>query len=225
MEDLKMQLFEYDGLKFIEKDDLIVGILKSKKNGFEKQTTDWVMSNLQNGKTFVDVGHSTGWFSLHAASKGFKVIGFEPMNIAFKRATENMRLNGLNYDIHNMAASDTNGETKIHFNPSVAITTGASLVSSIRSHVNTGSAVIRTVRLDEFLKDEPIGIMKIDVEGHELAVLDGSKNIIAKNKPKLVLEANDDHHEKLLSDWLKKNSYTYKMVDERNMLCSYVEMA
>jgi FkbM family methyltransferase len=220
--DKVMEIFEYKGIKFIRKNDLIVDRLIKEKQDFEKKTTDWLMSHLQREKTFVDVGHSTGWFSMLAAKTGCKVIGFEPMDIAYNRALENMRLNELDYTIHNAAVSDSTGETKIYFNPTVPITTGASLDSSVRSKLNTKFATVKTVRLDDLLMDEEISLIKIDVEGHELNVLKGAENIIQKCKPNLVLEANDDHHLKILENWLKEYSYTYEIADERNMLCSYI---
>lgn len=216
-----MEIFKYNGLRFVEKNDLIVDILKKEKQDFEKKTTDWILSNLEENKTFVDVGHSTGWFSLLVASKGYKVIGFEPMDVAYRRALENMKLNNLDYVIHNAAVSDITGETKIYYNPTVPITTGASLDSSVRSRLNTKHSIVKTVRLDNLLADESIGLIKIDVEGHELNVLNGAEAVIKKNKPRLVLEANDDHHKKILETWLIEHSYTYEMADVRNMLCTY----
>lgn len=214
-----MDIFEINGIKLISKNDLIVSKIIDQREEFEAETTKWIISNLENGKTFVDVGHSTGWFSLQVASRGFKVIAFEPMEPAYKRALENMKLNGLNYDIINSAVSDKNGEIEIYFNPNVPITTGASLEKSVRSGLNKKFSKIRTVTLDDFLQNENVSIIKIDVEGHELAVLSGAKKLIERNRPKLILEANDTQYEKLLSNWLQEHSYTYRLVDERNMLC------
>lgn len=212
-------IFEFNGIKFISKNDLIVSKIRDQKTDFELETTQYVFSNLESGKTFVDVGHSTGWFSLQVAAKGFKVIGFEPMTPAYNRAIENMKLNNLSYDIFNAAASNVNGETLVYFNPQVPITTGASLEKCVRSNLNRNFVKVKTVRLDDILMDEQICVIKIDVEGHELSVLEGAVNIIQKNKPKLILEANDTQSENMLSDWLAKQSYTYRMVDDRNMLC------
>lgn len=214
-----MEIFEYKGIKFIRKNDLIVDRLIKEKQDFEKDTTDWILSNLEQNKLFVDVGHSTGWFSLQVIKKGFDVIGFEPMDPAYERAVENMKLNGIQYEIVKAAVSNQIGETTIYYNPSVPITTGASLDSSVRSQLNRKSSVIKTVTLDSILKDKLVSIIKIDVEGYELSVLEGAKSIIEKNRPKLVLEANDKNYENILAKWLKANSYQYKIVDERNMLC------
>lgn len=216
-------IFEHNGIKFIEKDDLIVKILKDTKVDFEEKTTNWILSNLVKNKLFIDVGHSTGWFSLLAASNGFNVIGFEPMDIAYERALANMKLNGLSYELYNAAVSDTQGKTKIYHNPGVSITTGASLESTVRSKLNTDYKIVKTVRLDDIIESDDVCLVKIDVEGHELNVLNGAENLIRKNKPKLVLEANDEHHEKILATWLTEHSYRYEMVDSRNMLCTYDE--
>jgi FkbM family methyltransferase len=215
-----MNLFQINGIKLIVEDDLIVSKIMSENKVFEKETTEWILSNLEKDKTFVDVGHSTGWFSLQVSLKGYKVIAFEPMSPAYSRAKENMKINNLNYMLYNEAVSDKNSdETKIYYNPNVPITTGASLDSGIRSSLNKKFFTIKTVRLDDVIEKENVGIIKIDVEGHELSVLRGAQKIINKNRPKLILEANDKNYEETLAKWLSENHYAYRILDERNMIC------
>jgi hypothetical protein len=48
-------------------------------------------------------------------------------------------------------------------------------------------------RLDDLRLDD-VGLIKIDVEGHELAVLRGAADTIARNRPALLLEAEERHH-------------------------------
>jgi hypothetical protein len=60
-----------------------------------------------------------------------------------------------------------------------------------------GSAVetieVPVKRLDDLRLDN-IGCIKIDVEGHELAVLKGATDTIARNRPALLVEAEERHH-------------------------------
>jgi len=65
-----------------------------------------------------------------------------------------------------------------------------------------------------------VSLLKIDVEGHETAVLKGAERLIAVSRPSIVLEANTPRHEKALAGWCAANDYTYVIADERNMLCS-----
>lgn len=64
---------------------------------------------------------------------------------------------------------------------------------------NETQALITTVKtdtLDEFVKKNNVTptVIKIDVEGHELAVLKGAEQTIAKHKPTLIIEIEQRHH-------------------------------
>ena len=47
--------------------------------------------------------------------------------------------------------------------------------------------------LDELNIQRPIGLIKIDVEGHEIHVLDGASKIIEEDRPKLLVEIREDN--------------------------------
>jgi FkbM family methyltransferase len=51
---------------------------------------------------------------------------------------------------------------------------------------------VTLMRLDDIVS-EPIGFVKIDVEGHELEVLEGAKDAITTNKPALLIEVEERH--------------------------------
>lgn len=50
-------------------------------------------------------------------------------------------------------------------------------------------------RLDDLHPDD-IGLGNIDVEGHELAVLRGAADTLARNRPTVLVEAEEHHHPK-----------------------------
>ena len=50
-----------------------------------------------------------------------------------------------------------------------------------------GNSVVKGVTLDEIIKDEKVTYIKLDVEGSELKALEGAKNTIKKNKPRLAI--------------------------------------
>ncbi|MCI9623119.1 MAG: FkbM family methyltransferase [Lachnospiraceae bacterium] len=53
--------------------------------------------------------------------------------------------------------------------------------------LNTGTATTEGVSLDEIVKDEKVSYIKMDVEGSELKALQGAKETIKNNKPKLAI--------------------------------------
>ena len=51
---------------------------------------------------------------------------------------------------------------------------------------------VKAFRIDD-LKLEDVSFVKIDVEGHELAVLEGAKETLKKHRPSILLEAEERH--------------------------------
>ena len=51
---------------------------------------------------------------------------------------------------------------------------------------------VSLLRMDDIVQ-EPVGFVKIDVEGHELEVLEGASRIIASDKPSLLIEIEERH--------------------------------
>ena len=72
---------------------------------------------------------------------------------------------------------------------------GLSGLSSLEPHKADGNyrtLTVETVAIDD-LDIGALGLIKVDVEGHEAAVLEGAANTIAHCKPVLVLELEDFH--------------------------------
>lgn len=68
-----------------------------------------------------------------------------------------------------------------------------------------------TARLDDFELTN-VGFIKIDVEGHELAVLRGASKTIEREQPNLMVEVegNDDRDDLIdaVIDYFRQRSYT-----------------
>jgi FkbM family methyltransferase len=79
--------------------------------------------------------------------------------------------------------------------------------------------LVRTIDLDALRQAGmlgPVGFMKIDVEGHEHEVLYGAKRLLARDRPNLVLEAEQRHHKFPLADifgLLAKADYVGSFID------------
>ena len=212
--------FEANGAEFIVKDDMIIKHIKSGKGAFEPETTAWMFSNLEEGRAYVDVGHSTGWFAIPVAMRGYEVYGFEPLPNSYERALENMKLNGVEYDLRNVAVSSKSAkERKLRFNPRLPLTSGASLEKDI--HGGSDSMDVEVVTLDKAIPATvDVGMLKVDVEGHEIHVLRGAEQLISRCRPKMVLEANTTDKVEELAVWLMHRDYAWKLRDRRNMICA-----
>lgn len=149
---------------------------------------NYVINNLTAQSNFVDIGSGLGDYSLLAASKikSGKIFAFEPTTEAFSQLKENVSLNKLTKKIEMVPkiVSDKNGyEYFSNFN----VTEENTITSEVKN-----SRKIGCVKLDTFFKkDIMIDLLKIDVEGAELKVLSGAKElIINKQIKKILIELN-----------------------------------
>ena len=60
-------------------------------------------------------------------------------------------------------------------------------VGSMITETTTGTVTIETAAIDEIVKDDKVTFLKLDVEGAEMKALQGAKNTILKNKPRLAV--------------------------------------
>ena len=89
------------------------------------------------------------------------------------------------------AASDAPGELILRM-PEDPAFGGLATVSLENPLVGGKSVRVPACSLDS-LGLESVGFIKIDVEGHEVAVLEGARNLLATQRPNLLLEAEERH--------------------------------
>jgi FkbM family methyltransferase len=156
---------------------------------------------LDPGEVFWDVGANIGYFSLVAAAavgERGEVAAFEPGAAALARLQENVSLNSdkknkkdQNIRIFNLAAADADGEAVLYRREGIA-DSSASLYTGAAG--TAGGETCATVALDRFLKKEglrPPDCIKLDVEGAELAALQGAAAILADFRPLLLVEMEE----------------------------------
>jgi FkbM family methyltransferase len=140
--------------------------------------------------TAVDVGAWYGPWTRRLSRRVDSVVAFEanPKVAGVLRATAPP-----NAVVHAVAVSDRDGET---LDLAVSGRRGREGRSSVASHLGTyvDRVTVPTRRLDSYgLKD--VRILKIDVEGHELAVLRGAQALLDRDHPVLVVELEARHGE------------------------------
>ena len=137
--------------------------------------------------TLIDVGANVGLVTLLLADKVQHALLFEPNPIAAQRARENLALNGLKFEVHELALSDTTGT--VEFEDEGGVSTCNRTVSGFSTSVPTRE--VQCIQLDEFLAKHPlpypISAIKIDVEGHENQVLAGMLECLRQSRPRLVM--------------------------------------
>lgn len=160
------------------------------EGAFESRMVKMTESLLKHGDIAVDVGANIGTYSLRWAKvvgERGKVIAFEPMAFAYAKLTRNIELNGFkNIDVHRKAVSDITDRQEVWFRSSWILKEGAygTIPESSRPEL------VEFVRLDDIIKGD-VALIKIDVDGFEMNVLNGAKDIINRCHPALMVEINE----------------------------------
>lgn len=129
----------------------------------ERAVVEFVLDGLEADSVFWDIGAYHGHYSVHAAQTGADVIAFEPARVNAMRIEWNRHVNGVDVTIRGIALSTTSGT--VSFDGDVPSEYGV-------DNDGGGSKTVTAMRGDEVDEPQP-DVIKIDVEGHECAVLDG----------------------------------------------------
>lgn len=167
------------------------------------------------GELAIDAGAHKGSFlyTLARAARPGLAIAFEPqpeLASYLERAAHVARLS--NVVVERCALSDEEGERELLV-PSDGFTQGASLESSIGAERACRSVTVRTMTLDRYLQGQRarVAALKLDVEGHEPALLRGAERTLAEHRPLLVLECEERHlgagGTARLFAWLRERGY------------------
>jgi FkbM family methyltransferase len=189
---------------------------------------------LRPGMTVLDVGANAGEISVFAAKRvgeTGKVFSFEPLTIMADRLRTNIAMNNMTQvKVVQMGLSDVEGEAPIysagnrfhdgtHNEGLSTIYPGADRTKELET--------IRLTRADTLFADgqfDTVHVIKIDVEGAELAVLHGARDVIEAHHPWLILEVSqlnlgqDTYEASAILDHLSEFEYRFYTIDRRHPL-------
>ena len=165
--------------------------------GFEPNEFAFLATILKPGMTFVDVGANEGLYATFAArcvGPEGSVVAVEPSSREIGRLSRNLELNHLeNVLTFPVAASNRSGQADLRiadYGHEGHNTLGAFIYDTSLARTET----VRLSPLDDVVRDaniERVDVMKIDVEGAELAVLQGARGVLSRDRPILVVELCD----------------------------------
>lgn len=172
---------------------IVTSVLIAEGDWFEKEMEFW-RSWLKPEMTVIDVGANVGVYTFSAAERvGEKgcVLAVEPFSGCVSSLQETCRINQLSWvKVCAGAASDRNGTAKLALHAASEINEVVS--SDVAAQMNPGNVEeVTCFTLDTLIEQENIrqvDFLKIDAEGHELQVLEGSKQLLANFSPIILYE-------------------------------------
>ena len=171
---------------------IVTSVLLAQGDWFETEMEFW-RSQIQSGMTVIDVGANVGVYTFSAAQKvgsTGKVLAVEPFSGCVDCLEETCRVNQLSWvKVCAGAASDRSGKTYLALHSASELNEIVSDdVASLNSHqyeeINCFS--LDSLVISEKLKQ--VDWIKIDAEGHEMQVLEGSENLIKQFQPGIIYE-------------------------------------
>lgn len=181
---------------------------------YEQKELKHLQSLFPKGGTFVDIGANVGNHTLYAALLlgAGRVIPVEPNILAFRLLIHNVLINRLEDVVElrklGVGLSDKPAE-------GFAMERRERNLGGARMLAGEGDLVV--VPGDALLADESPDMIKIDVEGMEMAALAGLEDTIARHRPILLVEV-DNENEAAFLGWAGAHDYVVEKTVQRYRL-------
>ena len=182
--------------------------LKRRAKRYLKKNTEKeirILDKLVDGsKAAIDIGVYRGVYSYFLSNLCKYVYAFEANPLLYGKLIEGFK-NNKNIKVENFAVSSESGETDLRipirditasFDNEEKYKLGTATIHETNNLENEKFETIKAIKkisLDEYNFQHEIGFLKIDVEGHELDILNGARKFIAKNMPTMLIEIEERH--------------------------------
>lgn len=178
------------------------------KNGlrhYEKDTLALALALASNSEgIFVDVGANVGVFSLVVAAVLKRTVrAFEPLPDAAAVISRLAAKCGLPIAVSRIALSDRDGEATFYISSNSDTSSG--LNRAFRKPRDQFAVTL--ARMDELLADQEIGLLKIDTETTEPAVLAGAERLVEFQRPPMIIEVLKNRTEAAIEDFFRGRGY------------------
>jgi FkbM family methyltransferase len=169
---------------------------------FDPCVSETIHRLIDPGDLVVDVGANVGYLTSLAARRagpGGTVLAFEPHPHVFELLQANVARWGAGdvaaVDARQTALSDRDGTAELNAGPSFHANMGLARLNGTDTATAEDVLVPVTLeQLDDVIGDRSIGLLKIDVEGHEPEVLRGGRRLLESGRVRdLIFEDHDPY--------------------------------
>lgn len=134
-------------------------------------TNEYYFDTLKSSPQIIDCGANIGMTILFFKKvyPNCSIMAFEPNPHAFKLLEKNIKQNNLSkVQLFNIGLHNTNGEIDFFIGENKGTLVG----SFIRERGGENKIIVKTQKLSSFINDNVFDLIKIDIEGAEIEVLD-----------------------------------------------------
>jgi FkbM family methyltransferase len=187
-------------------------------DGFEENELNFTYRYLKHDDVFFDIGANIGLFAITASKKiqTGKIFAFEPSPKTYERLSENIKLNKGSNLVYPQNIALSNQRNSLDFYLSLDGFDAWNSFTLAQVGSTFQRVKIDTISLDIFCSNNNISridLIKIDVEGWELPVLEGARHTIEKYSPDFLIEFTEENAVasgfkcSMLFDFLKEYGY------------------
>ena len=169
-------------------------------DSYEEALAGVVERGVDTNKDAIDVGANCGFYTVLLARMlpGRKVISVEPTDGALKLLRRNIELNCVEGNVTVFQGVATDKEGSANLNVIEGREEYSTLGGIVHPSVILAEATSRSIRVAATTVDHLVistgiscGFIKIDVEGHECAVLKGARETLLNHRPLVLAELAD----------------------------------
>ena len=194
------------------------------RSGYGEAELNYLGRIVPRARQSVDVGANLGVYSRALSKLTPTVHAFEPNKELAQLLRRTLPRNVI---VHEQALSSRTGCGTLR----TPVVNGRPVfgLASLEEHAaypGSDQEAVRVAKLDDVL-DGDVGFVKIDVEGHELRVLEGASSLIERCRPVLLIECEERHNPggpAALFSHLKKAGYIGRFLRE-GVICDIAEFS
>jgi FkbM family methyltransferase len=189
----------------------------------EAAVQEVLAQRLRPGMIFYDLGANIGLFSLLAArlvGTNGEVFSFEPDAEVAGRLRRNIARNGFS-NVTVIEAGVWSSSREMPFLAASGSSPDRGTGTVRGNEISTAEQVIRCVSLDDFVRDAPLpDALKCDVEGAEVEVFRGAKEVLIAHRPWVLCEMHSETNDQSCREVLQELGYIVEGVDSNHILAT-----
>lgn len=185
---------------------------------YDLPLTECIYRTLQSDSSFCDIGANIGYVTALASAKigaSGEIHSFEcsplTLDILRKNVAEWREKSESPISLHEIALSDEAGTADLYMPRDYEKNDGVATLSTDKSNIER-IATVNKARLDDLIDGQRNWVIKLDVEGHELNVLQGAQKLFAAGKIQTVFYEDFDIYPSQVAKFLlEQNMHIYRI--------------